>query len=83
MVIAERPTIRVREIAAATGVTERSVQRIIGDLEAAGFVRHERVGRRNRYIVDATCRSGHPLESEVDVEQLAGMMMTDLEEVLS
>jgi hypothetical protein len=33
------------------GVTERTVQAIVGDLEAAGYLAHTRVGRRNRYTV--------------------------------
>lgn len=41
-----------REIAARLGITERTVLRIIGDLEQAGYVRRSRVGRENRYQVN-------------------------------
>lgn len=41
-----------REIAARLEVTERTVLRIIKDLEEAGYLRRERVGRENRYEVN-------------------------------
>jgi len=71
MSIAGEPEIRIREIAARTGITERGAQRIIGDLEAAGFVSHTRVGRRNRYEVDIERTSTHPLERHLDVSSLS------------
>jgi hypothetical protein len=72
MSIAAAPEIRIREIADRTGITERAAQRIIGDLEAAGFVSHTRVGRRNRYEVDIERTSTHPLERHLDVSSLSG-----------
>ena len=49
--IAEDPGIRLREIAAATGITERAAHRIVGELVAGGYVTRRRVGRRNQYTV--------------------------------
>jgi hypothetical protein len=49
--IAEDPGIRLREIGAATGITERAAHRIVGELAGAGYVTRRRVGRRNRYTV--------------------------------
>ena len=72
MCIAARPEIRIREIAAQTGITERAAQRIIGELEAAGFLSHIRIGRRNRYEVDTRRKSVHPLERHLDVAVLSG-----------
>ncbi len=72
MCIAASPEIRIREIAAQTGITERAAQRIIGQLEAAGFLSHTRVGRRNRYEVDTRRKSAHPLERHLDVGALSG-----------
>jgi hypothetical protein len=34
-----------------SGVTERAVQLILGDLEGAGYLRRTKVGRRNVYAV--------------------------------
>jgi DNA-binding transcriptional regulator PaaX len=50
--IARDPESRMVDIAAAVGVTERTAQAIVADLEAAGYLTHERVGRRNRYTLN-------------------------------
>lgn len=51
--IAEDPGARMRDLAGVIGVTERTVQAIVGDLEDAGYLSRTRVGRRNRYTVNA------------------------------
>jgi DNA-binding IclR family transcriptional regulator len=50
--LAETPDIRLRDVAARVGITERATQRILADLVDAGYVKTERLGRRNRYTVD-------------------------------
>jgi DNA-binding MarR family transcriptional regulator len=50
--LAESPDIRMREVAERVGITERATQRIVAELIEAGYVKTERVGRRNRYTVD-------------------------------
>lgn len=50
--IARDPDVRIRDLAAECDMTERAVQRIVADLERAGYVSRTRVGRRNRYTVD-------------------------------
>ena len=40
------------EIALAVGITERAVRKILADLQTAGYVQTEKIGRRNRYRVD-------------------------------
>jgi DNA-binding IclR family transcriptional regulator len=45
------PDARLREVATAIGITERAAHTIISELEAAGYLSRERVGRRNRYTV--------------------------------
>ncbi|WP_210418826.1 helix-turn-helix transcriptional regulator [Aliikangiella coralliicola] len=57
------PEARLRKIADDVGITERAVQRIIGELEEAGVVTRHRFGRRNRYELDLDCSLRHPLES--------------------
>lgn len=49
--ISEDPDIRLRELGAAVGITERAAHRIVTDLAAAGYVTRTRNGRRNRYSV--------------------------------
>jgi DNA-binding IclR family transcriptional regulator len=49
--IAQDPGIRLRDIGATVGITERAAHRIVGELAAAGYVTRRRVGRRNQYTV--------------------------------
>ena len=62
--------LRQRDIAHAVGITTGAVQRIIHDLEDAGYVRRERVGRRNRYVVTADLPLRHPLERPHSFQEL-------------
>src|ERR1700721_2309666 len=46
------PEARIRDISAAVELTERTVQAIVADLEAAGYLTRTRAGRRTRYTVN-------------------------------
>ena len=50
--IARNPDARIRDISPAVGLTERTVQAIVADLAAAGYLTRTRIGRRTRYTVD-------------------------------
>ena len=50
--IARDPGIRLREIAAELGVTERTAFEVVKDLTEAGYVVKEKDGRRNRYRLE-------------------------------
>ena len=50
--IARDPEARVRDISTAVGLTERTVQAIVADLETAGYLTRTRTGRRTRYTVN-------------------------------
>ncbi len=50
--IGRHPKMTARRIAAQLDITERTVLRIISDLESAGYLTRERVGRENQYEVD-------------------------------
>ena len=45
------PGLRRRDVTALVGITPAAVQRVLNDLEAAGYIRRERMGRRNVYEV--------------------------------
>ena len=47
--IAHDPGVRLRDLAASVGITERSAYAIVTDLTAAGYVVKQKDGRRNRY----------------------------------
>jgi DNA-binding MarR family transcriptional regulator len=50
--IARNPNARIRDISPVVGLTDRSVQAIVADLEAAGYLTRTRTGRRVRYTVN-------------------------------
>jgi DNA-binding Lrp family transcriptional regulator len=64
------PDMILREVAAQVGITERGVQRIVQELEEEGFIRREKVGRKNRYEVLADQALRHPLESHRKIGDL-------------
>ena len=50
--IAHDPEARLRDLAAALDITERTAYGIVADLTEAGYVVKEKVGRRNRYRIE-------------------------------
>ena len=51
--IAHDPGVRLRDIAARVGITERTAYGIVTDLAGAGYVVKQKAGRRNRYQIQA------------------------------
>lgn len=49
--ISRNPASTARNIAQAVGITERATQRLIRDLDEAGYITRNRVGRHNEYII--------------------------------
>ena len=70
ILIAETSGIRLRDVAEQVGITERAAQRIVAELEAAGYLTHEKVGRRNQYDLRPDAHLRHPLEDDVEVGRL-------------
>lgn len=68
--ISRDPELRQRDIAQLVGITVGAVQRIIHELEQAGYLESERVGRRNRYKVNDGLPLRHPLEDQHAVRDL-------------
>ena len=68
--VASQPGVRVRELAACVGVTERAAHRLLCELEAAGYLTKHKLGRRNFYEIDASAPLRHPLERHVSVGDL-------------
>jgi DNA-binding MarR family transcriptional regulator len=56
LTIAEDPDIRLRDIAATVGVTERRAHAIVTDLTDSDYLTKHRVGRRNRYEIQSQRR---------------------------
>ncbi len=68
------PELTMREVAERVGITERSVQRILRELEEGGFVRREKQGLRNRYKFKMSARLRHPIESHRTIGDLISMV---------
>lgn len=66
--------IRLRDVAELVGITERAAQKIVADLADAGYLRVERVGRRNRYKIQPRRPLRHPLEHNHDVGELLDLL---------
>ncbi len=66
--------LRQRDLAYVIGITPGAVQRILDDLEHAGYVKRERVGRRNRYEILTAESLRHPLEEGHNIGELLEML---------
>ncbi|GAB7039096.1 MULTISPECIES: helix-turn-helix transcriptional regulator [Catenuloplanes] len=73
LAIAREPTARLRDVAASVGITERAAQAIVADLEEAGYLHRERVGRRNEYTIDTTGSFRHPAEADHRIGELIAL----------
>ena len=69
-----QPDIVLREVASRVGITERAVQRIVQDLEEDGFIKRERVGRRNRYEIIQDLHLRHPIEEHRTIGELLDLI---------
>jgi DNA-binding IclR family transcriptional regulator len=69
--IAHDPGLRLRDIAAALDITERSAYAIMTDLADGGYIVKEKDGRRNRYRIQ-----GHlPMRESVGQERTIGEVL--------
>jgi hypothetical protein len=74
LLIAHDRRIRMRDIASRLEITERATQRIVGDLAKAGYVDREREGRRNLYSVRTDAPLGLPMQRDIDIGSLLGIL---------
>jgi hypothetical protein len=70
LTIARDPAARVRDIAAACRITERTALAIVTDLEQADYLHRERLGRRNQYTLHLDGSFRHPAEAGLPVRAL-------------
>ena len=80
--IARNPDARIRDISPVVGLTDRSVQAIVADLEAAGYLTRTRTGRRVLYTVNRdslfrhSAQDGHRIGPFLDLLAAAGTEST-------
>ena len=75
VVLAGDPDVRLRDVAARVGITERGVQSIVADLERAGVLTRTREGRRNSYTIHGDRPLRHPVEAHRDVASLLALLL--------
>ena len=63
------------DVAERVRITRRAVQRIISDLEQAGYLSRVREGRRNRYGVHVELPLRHPLGSHRQVGEMLDLIL--------
>src|ERR1700748_3909653 len=78
--IARNPGARIRDLSAAAGLTERTVQAIVADLEAAGYITRTRTGRRTRYTVRHDSQFRHPAQEGLQVGPVLDLLTREDEE---
>jgi hypothetical protein len=69
--IAHDPGVRLRDIAATLGITERRAFGIVTDLIEAGYIVKDKDGRRNRYHI----QNALPLRETVGRERTVGEVL--------
>jgi DNA-binding transcriptional regulator LsrR (DeoR family) len=72
--IARDPGMRLRDLAASLGITERSVHGIVTDLAAAGYVIKQKDGRRNRYQIQAHLPLPEPASQEPAIGEVLALL---------
>ena len=75
--IAHDPGVRLRDIATALDITERSAYGIVTELADAGYIVKEKDGRRNRYSIQGDL----PLDEAVGRHRTIGEVLDLLVEV--
>ena len=73
--IAGHPDARLRDLALALDVTERTAYGVVADLTASGYVLKERDGRRNRYQIQADLPLRDPISQERTIGELLDLLV--------
>jgi hypothetical protein len=72
--IAHDPGVRLRDIAASLGITERSAYGIVTDLAEAGYVVKQKDGRRNRYQIQTHLPLPEPTTRDPAVGEVLALL---------
>ncbi len=72
--LARNREVRLRDVALEVGITERAVQKIVRDLQNAGFLTVSKQGRCNRYRINRRKTLRHGLESQCTVGKLLALV---------
>ncbi len=72
--IANDPGVRLRDIAASVGITERSAYGIVTELTTGGYVVKKKDGRRNHYQVQAHMPLPEPTRQEPAIGEVLALL---------
>jgi hypothetical protein len=72
--IAHDPGVRLRDIAAMEGITERSAYGIVTDLAAASYAVKQKDGRRNRYQIQAHLPLPEPTSQHLAIGEVLALL---------
>ena len=73
--IAQDPGVRLRDIATALDITERSAYAIVTDLTEAGYILKDKDGRRNRYEIQGQLPLGEPVGPERTIGEVLALLV--------
>jgi predicted transcriptional regulator len=77
LTIARDPDVRLRDVAEMVGITERAAQRIVADLIESGYLKRERIGRRNHYRVNREIEMRHRQQIGHEIGALLDLLELD------
>jgi MarR family len=72
--IAHDPGMRLRDLAASLGITERSAHGIVTDLATAGYVLKQKDGRRNRYQIQGHLPLPEPTSQKPAIGEVLALL---------
>lgn len=75
--LARNPKQPLREVALSVGITERAVLRIVADLEDSGYLKRQRNGRQNTYVIHPAKPLRHSLESHCNIGDLLDVIIRE------
>jgi hypothetical protein len=75
--IAHDPGVRLRDIGASLGITDRSAYGIVTDLAEVGYVVKHKDGRRNRYQIQAHLPLPEPASQEPAIGDVLSLLAGD------
>ena len=74
MAVFRQPRITAREISQQLGITERTVLKIVADLDEAGYITRARQGRTNTYTVNQDRPLHGPILKDIGVGDLLNIL---------
>ena len=75
--ISRYPQCTARDMALAINITERTVHRVLNDLEAQGYIKRERTGKGNLYQINPDLGLRHELTRDALVGDLLHILSSD------